>query len=83
MTRLRVMTGIQSIGTNRIIGGPMSDNESNKINLKYDSRLTEYNLRNGILTQDELKAYLDKLPDLSGQTAIVDISDKKHAEDQH
>ncbi len=61
----------------------MSANEKNNNNLKYDSRLTEYNLRYGILTQEELKAHLEKLPDLSGQTAIVDISDKKGSDEQH
>lgn len=77
------MKRIQNTGINEIFGGTMSGNENKKNEMKYDSRLVEHNLRSGILTQEELKAHLEKLPDLSGQTAIVDISDKKHAEDQH
>ena len=80
---MELIVKLLNFRTLRNIGGNMSDNESNKTNLKYDSRLTEYNLRYGIITAEELKTHLDKLPDLSGQTAIVDISDKKHAEDQH
>jgi hypothetical protein len=51
-------------------------------NLKYDSRLTEYNLNAGILTPEELKKHLEALPDLEVQTESIDIDRKERAE-QH
>ena len=51
-------------------------------NLKFDSRLTEYNLNSGILTKEELKAQLEKLPDLAAQSEPIDI-EKKEKPEQH
>ncbi len=42
--------------------------------LKLDKRLIEWNLRNGQLTQDELKKHLDSLPDLKDKVDIVNLS---------
>lgn len=39
--------------------------------LKFDTRLTEWYMRNNLLTQDELKKVLDTLPDVA---ANIDIS---------
>jgi hypothetical protein len=39
--------------------------------LKFDTRLTEWYMKNNLLTQDELKKALDTLPDVS---ANIDIS---------
>ena len=51
-------------------------------NLKYDSRLTEYNLNSGILSPEELKKYLESLPDLAPQSESLDLDRKEKAE-QH
>lgn len=44
-------------------------------NLKYDTRLTEWNLRNNELSQDEYKKFLDQLPDVSSNVSLVSMSD--------
>jgi hypothetical protein len=51
-------------------------------NLKFDSRLTEYNLNSGILEKTELKEHLDRLPDLSNSAEPIDLEKKEKAE-QH
>ena len=48
-------------------------------NLKFDKRLTEYNLNKGLLTQDELKKHLDTLQDLGSKIDLVSL--KKDASD--
>lgn len=50
--------------------------------LKYDSRLTEYNLNSGILSQEELKKHLQSLPDLAPQTEKLDLERRERSE-QH
>lgn len=37
-------------------------------NLKFDARMTEFNLNHGVISKEELKAHLDQLPD-SGNNA--------------
>jgi hypothetical protein len=71
------MTVVLSIG----IEGYMSLDKAMK-NLKFDSRLTEYNLNAGILEKAELKAHLDKLPDLAANAESIDI-EKKEKPEQH
>lgn len=51
-------------------------------NLKYDSRLTEYNLNSGILKKDELQTHLEKLPDLAPVCEPLDL-EKKERPEQH
>lgn len=48
-------------------------------NLKFDKRLTEYNLNKGLLTQDELKKHLDTLHDVGSKIDLVSL--KKDASD--
>ena len=48
-------------------------------NLKFDKRLTEYNLNKGLLTQDELKKHLDTLQDVGSKIDLVSL--KKDASD--
>ncbi len=48
-------------------------------NLKFDKRLTEYNLNKGLLTQDELKKHLDALQDVGSKIDLVSL--KKDAFD--
>jgi hypothetical protein len=48
-------------------------------NLKFDKRLTEYNLNKGLLTQDELKKHLETLQDVGSKIDLVSL--KKDASD--
>lgn len=45
--------------------------------LKFDTRLTEWYMKNNLLTQDELKKVLDTLPDVS---ANIDIASEDDAD---
>ncbi len=45
--------------------------------LKFDTRLTEWYMKNDLLTQDELKKTLDALPDVA---ANIDISSDSDAD---
>ena len=47
--------------------------------LKYDTRLTEWYMKNNQMTQDELKKSLDALPDVA---ANIDISQEGDTEVQ-
>ncbi|OFZ12431.1 MAG: hypothetical protein A2Z20_06710 [Bdellovibrionales bacterium RBG_16_40_8] len=42
-------------------------------NLKFDARMVDINLRNQTLSKDDLKKYLDKLPDLKLACLVVEI----------
>ena len=44
-------------------------------NLKFDTRMQEYNLNNGLLTQEELKKHLESLQDASNNVELIDIDD--------
>lgn len=63
----------------------MALNEALK-KLKFDTRLTEWYLKNNLMSQDELKAHLNQLPDVA---ANIDISsdeddlDSVDAEEAH
>ena len=50
-------------------------------NLKYDARLIEFNLNNGLITKQELEAYLKSLPDSSNNQEPINLEDSK--EDRH
>ncbi len=43
-------------------------------NLKYDKRLTEWCINNGQMTKEELKKYLQSLPDLANQVDLVSMA---------
>jgi hypothetical protein len=43
-------------------------------NLKFDKRLTEWYINNGLLTREELEAHLKALPDMGHN---VDLSESK------
>lgn len=43
--------------------------------LKFDKRLTEWNLMNGQLTKEEWKKHLDALPDLKDKSELIDIGE--------
>lgn len=44
--------------------------------IKFDSRMIEYNLARGLLTQEELERYLAQLPDLSDQALPLTLEDE-------
>lgn len=41
--------------------------------IKFDSRMTEFNLSKGTLTKEELAKHLAALPDLAQQAITVDL----------
>lgn len=54
--------------------------------LKLDSRMLEYNLRIGNITQEEYQKHLASLPDLAAQTEkldLEDLDDDSLLDDQH
>lgn len=44
-----------------------------KMSLKWDVRMLEKNLQNGLLTKEEYEKHLKELPDLSSNTEPLDI----------
>ena len=44
-------------------------------NLKYDRRMTEWNINNGQMTREEFQKHLDSLPDLSHNVSLVNLVD--------
>ena len=48
-------------------------------NLKFDSRMTEFNLNNNVISKEELKAHLEKLPDNSANAEQIDLEESKHS----
>lgn len=44
-------------------------------NLKFDKRLTEWCINNGQMTKEDLKKYLESLPDLANQVDLVQMED--------
>jgi|GEM_PF-1391914 len=56
-------------------------------NLKYDRRMTEWNINNGQMTREEFQKYLDSLPDLSHNVSLVNLvdldSDMETSEEGH
>lgn len=42
-------------------------------NLKYDKRMVEWNLNNGLLTKEELEKHTQQLPDLKEQVNLLDL----------
>ncbi len=57
-------------------------------NLKYDSRLTEFNLATGQITSEDWKKHLDKLPDMAHNIEALsmennDLDDLEETQDPH
>ncbi|MCB0392672.1 MAG: hypothetical protein KDD58_15385 [Bdellovibrionales bacterium] len=46
-------------------------------NLKFDSRMIDWNIKNGLLTQEELKAHLDSLKDTAANSESLEIEEEK------
>ncbi len=56
-------------------GGPVALDKSLK-NLKFDVRMTEYNIDNGTITQEDLKAHLAQLPDSAANSEKLDLENE-------
>ena len=51
-------------------------------NLKFDKRLTEYNLNKGLLSQDELKKHLESLQDVGSKIDLINFKkDSNHSQE--
>ena len=46
-------------------------------NLKFDVRMTEYNVNNSVITKEELKNHLTQLPDLAANSEQIDLDEGK------
>lgn len=44
-------------------------------NLKFDVRMTEFNLNNGVISKEELQAQLSQLPDSGANAEKLDIEE--------
>lgn len=51
--------------------------------LKLDSRMVQWNLKNGKLTQAELDAHLNSLPDLKDRSESINLERKERHSDIH
>lgn len=49
------------------------NNSGTNVELKFDTRMIEINLKNGSLTKEELKKHLQELPDLSSLCQPLDL----------
>lgn len=52
-------------------------------NLKYDKRLTLWNINQGNLTAEELKKHLDSLPDLGKNVELMTMSEERPSSEAH
>ena len=54
-------------------------------NLKYDVRMIEFNINQGQVSKDELKAHLNSLPDLASNAQQIDLEEgaEKSSSQQH
>lgn len=50
-------------------------------NLKYDKRLTEWNITNNQITKEDWQKHLESLPDLANEVAPVGLEDDGNDED--
>ncbi len=49
--------------------------------LKYDSRMSEINLKSQIVTHQDLKKNLEKLPDVAANSAPLDLDSDRDDDD--
>jgi hypothetical protein len=47
--------------------------------LKFDARMLEFNVDNGVITKDELKAHLASLPDSGNNSEKLNIEEASRA----
>jgi hypothetical protein len=51
-------------------------------NLKFDVRMTEFNVDNGVVTKEELTSHLNKLPDSSANSEALDLEENGRAQSE-
>lgn len=47
-------------------------------NLKFDVRMAEFNLNNGLVSKEELNAHLSQLPDVGSNCEQIDLEEGKN-----
>jgi hypothetical protein len=45
-------------------------------NLKFDTRMIEYNINNGLLTKEELQKHIQALQDIADQSETLNIEER-------
>lgn len=50
-------------------------------NLKFDARMLEFNLANGLLTKEEYERYMSQLPDSTAQAEKIDLEESASKSD--
>lgn len=48
-------------------------------NLKFDVRMTEFNLNNSVISKEEHQAYLKQLPDLAANSEQINLEEGKRS----
>jgi hypothetical protein len=56
--------------------------EKANLKMKFDIRMLEYNLAQGIITKEELEKHLASLPDESENTVAVTLDDSSRTEEE-
>jgi hypothetical protein len=52
-------------------------------NLKFDVRMTEANVNTNVISKEELKTHLEKLPDLSNNCEQINLEEGKSSNQHH
>lgn len=60
----------------------MAKSKQNEL-IKFDSRMTEFNLSRGILTKEELEKHLSQLPDLASEALPLTLEDNESPNETH
>ena len=50
-------------------------------NLKFDVRMTDFNLNNSVVTKEEIKAHMAQLPDSADNSEKLDLDDRKSSQE--
>jgi hypothetical protein len=52
--------------------------DKNLMNIKFDTRLQEWSLKNGVLKEEELKKQLQALEDVSNNAVLIKVDDERN-----
>lgn len=52
-------------------------------NMKYDTRLVEWHIKNNQLSKEELEKHLQQLPDCGGNIDLISFSKEESEENEH
>lgn len=61
----------------------MSEQNQAMKDMKFDKRLIDWNLANGLITKEELEKYLQSLPDLGSKVELFNLGDEKPRTEAH